>query len=136
MNDQVLGRTTLTKKDQLENFVEKNWGHEEWIVNNQHYCGKKLVVKQGFCCSMHHHKVKDETFYLASGKVFLEMEENGKKSSRIMTPGDVQHIKIGLWHRFTGLIDSELFEFSTFHMDEDSYRREHGGAVDLKTLDL
>ena len=35
------------KKDQLVNFVEKVWGHEEWIVNNELYCGKKLFVKKG-----------------------------------------------------------------------------------------
>ena len=51
MNDQY-----IVKKDQLKNFVEKVWGHEEWIANNDKYCGKKLVVKKGFRCSMHHHK--------------------------------------------------------------------------------
>ncbi|MBU1007919.1 cupin domain-containing protein [Candidatus Dependentiae bacterium] len=122
------------RKDQLINFVEKVWGHEEWIANSETYCGKKLVVRMGFRCSMHQHKVKDETFYLASGRMLLETEIDGRKSKRLLTPGDVQHITVGMWHRFTALEDSELFEFSTFHMDSDSYRREPSGSVDLGGL--
>jgi len=122
------------KVDQLVNFVEKGWGHEEWIVNNANYCGKKLVVKKGYRCSMHHHKVKDETFYVLSGEILLETEYGGKKESRLMTPGDIMHIKPNMWHRFTGIVDSQILEFSTFHMDEDSYRRSNSGKVDLKTV--
>ena len=118
-----------SRKEQLVNFVEKVWGHEEWIVNNDKYCGKKLFLKKGFRCSMHHHKVKDETFYIASGSVLLETEFEGKQDSRIMHPGEISHIKIGMWHRFSGLQDSEIIEFSTFHMDSDSYRREISGAI-------
>lgn len=124
------------KKDQLVNFVEKVWGHEEWIVNNEKYCGKKLFVKFGFRCSMHQHKIKDETFYCASGKILLESEWKGEAKVQIMGPGDVFHVKIGMWHRFTGLEDSELFEFSTFHRDHDSYRREQSGPVDLSSLEI
>ena len=122
------------KLDQLENFVKKVWGHEEWIVNNHKYCGKKLVIKKGFRCSMHKHNIKDETFYISAGKILLESEYDGKKETRLMTPGDVIHVKIGMWHRFTAIVDSQIIEFSTFHLDEDSIRREVSGKVDLKEL--
>lgn len=126
----------IVKLDQLENFVEKLWGHEEWIVNNEKYCGKKLVLKKGGRCSMHKHEIKDETFYILSGKVLMESEYEGKKENRLMTQGDVMHIKVGMWHRFTGIEDSEIMEFSTFHMDEDSIRKEPSCFVDLKFVDL
>ena len=122
------------KVDQLENYVEKVWGHEEWIVNKPKYCGKKLVLKKGTRCSMHKHEIKDETFYILSGKVLLEVDFEDKKEIRLMTPGDVKHIKIDMWHRFTGIEDSEIIEFSTFHMDEDSIRRESSGEIDLREL--
>lgn len=122
------------KKDQLVNFVNKVWGHEEWIVNNSKYCGKKLVLKQGFRCSMHKHNVKDETFYILTGTVLMETEFNGMVNNIIMTAGDIVHIEIGMWHRFTGIQDSEIMEFSTFHMEEDSIRREDSGKIDLKEL--
>lgn len=134
MAEQKIKAAPVAKVDQLVNFVPKSWGHEEWIANNHKYCGKKLVVKKGHRCSMHQHKIKEETFYLESGKLYLEMEIDGKQSTRILLAGDVQHINIRMWHRFTALEDAELFEFSTFHMDEDSYRKETGGAVDLNSI--
>ena len=116
------------KEDQLVKIVLKVWGHEEWIVNNEKYCGKKLVFKKGYRCSMHYHKIKDETFYVISGKVLMELD--GVK--RVMTLGDSQRILPGQKHRVTAFEHSSLFEFSTFHMDEDSYREEVSGKVDLE----
>jgi hypothetical protein len=34
-------------------------------------------------------------------------------------------------HRFSGLEDSEIIEFSTHHEDEDSYRQERSGPFDV-----
>lgn len=112
-------------------IVLKVWGEERWIVNRD-YCGKLLVLKKGFRCSMHYHKVKDETFYINKGKVLMECD--GKKM--VMKPGDALLIEPNKNHRFTGLEDSEIMEFSTHHDDSDSYRNEVSGEVDLSTLDL
>ncbi len=113
--------------------VKKAWGKEEWIANYD-YRGKKLVLNKGFRCSMHHHKNKDETFYILKGKVL--MEANNEK--RIMLPGDSLRIMPGMKHRFTGLEDSEIMEFSTHHEDSDSYREEGmlSGPVELDKLGL
>ncbi len=104
--------------------VPKAWGHEEWIVNRD-YCGKKLVLRKGFRCSLHHHKIKDETFYVIKGKVMIEMD--AKKYT--MVPGDSILIMPNTKHRFTGVEDSEIIEFSTHHEDSDSYRDELSGPV-------
>jgi len=85
---------------------------------------------------MHHHKIKDETFYIQSGKVLLETDFNGQTDSRIMTAGDTAHIVPGMWHRLTAIMDAEVVEFSTFHMEEDSYRRTPSGKVDLKAMGI
>ena len=55
--------------------------------------------------------------------------EIGKNCERkkIMVSGDSLRIKPGTYHRFTGLEDSEIFEFSTKHSDEDSYRKVESG---------
>ncbi|KKP26250.1 MAG: hypothetical protein UR14_C0002G0026 [candidate division TM6 bacterium GW2011_GWE2_31_21] len=131
---QTINALGQKQKMQLVNFAEKEWGHEEWIVNNDLYCGKKLILKKGFRCSMHMHKVKDETFYILSGKVLMETEFEGEKTVKIMEAGDIQHIKINMLHRFTGLEDSQIMEFSTFHMDSDSYRVEVSGKVAQEEL--
>jgi len=113
----------------MENFVEKVWGSEEWIVNRQ-YCGKFLNLKKSYRCSMHHHKNKDETFFILKGKVLMEVD--GK--TKIMNIGDSQLIEPNQKHRFTGLKDSRILEISTHHEDGDSYRDEESGKVDLKEL--
>ncbi|MBI2135320.1 cupin domain-containing protein [Candidatus Woesearchaeota archaeon] len=112
-------------------IVPKVWGSEEWIVNRD-YCGKKLILKKGFRCSMHHHKKKDETFYVLKGKVLIEI---GMKK-QVMLPNDSVWIPPGAKHRFTGLENSEIMEFSTHHEDSDSYRDELSGKVDLDRLGL
>jgi D-glycero-beta-D-manno-heptose-7-phosphate kinase len=104
--------------------VKKVWGEEHWIVN-QDYCGKKLILKKNYRCSLHHHKIKDEVFYIIKGKVLLEAD--GKKI--IMEPGCSFHVKTNCNHRFTGLKDSEIIEFSSHHEDDDSYRQELSGKV-------
>ena len=55
------------------------------------------------------------------------MEVNGGK--RVMLPGDKQYIAPEDKHRFTGLEDSEIMEFSTTHREDDSYRDEPSGKV-------
>ena len=35
------------------------------------YCGKLLFIEKNKRCSWHHHKIKDETFYLQSGLISL-----------------------------------------------------------------
>jgi mannose-6-phosphate isomerase-like protein (cupin superfamily) len=102
----------------------KVWGEEHWIVNKD-YCGKKLVLLSGYRCSVHWHKIKDEVFYILSGLVLMEV--NG--IAHLLSPGMKQYIKPGDKHRFTGLVDSEIMEFSTTHMEDDSYRDAPSGKV-------
>ena len=101
---------------------EKKWGEEQWIVNKE-YCGKKLILQKDRRCSMHKHKKKDEVFYVQSGKVQLELGDE----TYILESGDFVHVPADTLHRFTGLKNSEIFEFSTHHEEEDSYRTELSG---------
>ena len=48
----------------------KGWGYEEWVVNNDLYCGKKLVLFKNKKCSLHFHIKKDETFYIQKGVIY------------------------------------------------------------------
>tara|TARA_R100000008_G_C3525915_1_gene136566 strand:- start:339 stop:722 length:384 start_codon:yes stop_codon:yes gene_type:complete len=105
--------------------VEKGWGHELWIVNKKEYCGKLLFFKKGKRCSWHHHKIKDEVFYLQSGKmtVFYSFKDDIDTANKItLNPGDNFYVPTGLRHQMIAEEDSELFEFSTQHFDEDSHR--------------
>jgi len=84
--------------------VQKEWGEERWIVNRD-YCGKLLILRKGHRCSLHYHKVKDETFYVNEGRVLMECDRN----AMVMKPGDALLIEPNTKHRFTGLEDSEIF---------------------------
>jgi quercetin dioxygenase-like cupin family protein len=111
-------------------FVPKGWGFEKWIVNKEEYCGKLLYFVKGKRCSWHYHKLKDEVFYVQSGKIQVfysdddELYKNGIliANSVILGPGDNFHVYPGLRHQMFAVEDTELFEFSTQHFDEDSYR--------------
>lgn len=110
-------------------IVPKVWGHEEWIVNNDLYCGKRLVLRNGWQCSMHRHLVKDETFYVAEGVVLLEVG-NLFDISHTLFPGDSYRITPGTWHRFSAPAGSAvIYEFSTRHDDADVERREESGPI-------
>ena len=113
-------------------FVPKGWGFEKWIVNNEEYCGKLLYFAQGRKCSWHYHKIKDETFYVQSGmiKVLYSNDDNIELANiSILKKGDKFHIYRGLRHQMIALEDTELFEFSTQHFDEDSYRVIQGDTL-------
>ena len=120
----------LIRMNSLEiNFVPKGWGFEKWIVNTEEYCGKLLYFVKGKKCSWHYHKLKDETFYIQSGKILLKYSDSDDISDVneiILNKGDKFHIYRGLRHQMFALEDTELFEFSTQHFDEDSYRLERG----------
>lgn len=103
----------------------KGWGREEWIVNNEKYCGKKMFLSKGKKCSIHFHKIKHETFYIEMGLIQLDLYPNGypgELDRKVLKSGDVVPISIGVPHQFLGLEDSTFYEFSTRHLEEDSHR--------------
>ena len=113
-----------TKKRMPTNFISKGWGYESWLVNKTEYCGKILFFKKGKKCSWHYHKIKDEVFYLLSGKVLVRYGDGHVSHSKeeILEPGDCFDVAPGLRHQIEALQDSTLLEVSTTHSEEDSIR--------------
>jgi len=115
--------TSLKNKDMT--YVPKGWGYERWVVNKELYCGKLLYFEKNKKCSFHYHKIKDETFYLQSGRLIVRYSDGDDldvAESTILEPGDNFYIYPGLRHQMEAMEASELFEFSTQDFDEDSYR--------------
>lgn len=109
----------------ISDIHQKGWGYEKWIVNKPEYCGKLLYFYKGKKCSWHYHKIKDETFYIGTGKIqlYFGFEDNIEKANMIMlNQGDKFHIPVGMRHQMLALENTELYEFSTEHFEEDSYR--------------
>ena len=116
--------------------VEKKWGYELWIHNDTDYCGKLLVfTKSGNKFSMHYHMIKDETWYVQKGAFQFDWidTENGERCYTQIQEGDVIEIKKGLPHQLTALTEEAIvFEVSTQHFDEDSYRIYRNQPSDLE----
>ena len=124
-----MGISSRPRAGEPVKFVSKRWGYEKWIVNCEKYCGKILFLAKGKKCSWHYHRKKDEVFYVQSGaiKIYYGWDDNIEMASvAVLERGDKFHVPIRLKHRMVALEDTELFEFSTEHFDEDSYRIEKG----------
>jgi mannose-6-phosphate isomerase-like protein (cupin superfamily) len=120
------------------NYVSKPWGWELWICNNEKYCGKKIFIKQGHHLSYHHHKIKDEVLFIESGKIIFTHDEYGSPQSIEISSGYAYHVKPETIHQMKAIEDTIIFEFSTTHSDEDSYRttRDLVIAEKIKIQDL
>jgi mannose-6-phosphate isomerase-like protein (cupin superfamily) len=116
--------------------VEKKWGHELWIHNDKQYCGKLLVfTNSGNKFSMHYHMLKNETWYVQEGAFQFDWidTESAERCYTQLQKGDVVYIEKGLPHQLTSLIDNSIvFEVSTEHFDDDSYRIYRNGPQDLE----
>lgn len=104
--------------------IEKGWGHELIIANNENYCGKLLVFETGKKFSMHFHVLKHETWYVSKGSFKLKLInlETGEMTESLIKEGDVIEIPQRLPHQLEALEESIIFEVSTQHFDSDSYR--------------
>lgn len=101
----------MKKEKQAPERHPKGWGYEDWIANNNLYCGKLLFFNKGKKCSIHYHKDKHETFFLQSGKMqillsdSLEDYEKGKTTTILLEKGDSLEIWSGRVHQMLALED-------------------------------
>jgi mannose-6-phosphate isomerase len=134
----VAGRDHLTSPNLggLDRFaaepekVEKPWGHELIWSKTDHYAGKILFVKAGESLSLQFHKVKDEAWYILSGRAELELGRPGESmlNSEVVAAGAAFHFPPGTVHRVTAVEDTTIFEVSTPELEdvvrlEDRYGR-------------
>lgn len=115
----------LTRLLSASTKVAKKWGSEYWLTNTEKYCAKILELSPGWMCSMHRHDLKDETFLIISGLVFLELD----LQNVVLYPGDSYRLKPRTWHRFSSAGGAMILEVSTEHSDEDVERREESRKI-------
>ena len=105
--------------------VNKAWGQEIWIHNDEEYCGKLLKFnKKGNAFSMHYHIIKKESWYVGRGSFeykWIDTETGITREDKIGA-GDVVRQRIGQPHQLIAYTDGVVFEVSTQHFDSDSYR--------------
>ena len=116
--------------------IKKVWGDEIIIANDQ-YCGKILVLKMNYRCSVHMHKMKTETFYFMEGLCLFEWckanrnNEDNIVHKYIMPVGSCITLEPRVMHRFSGIAQvTKILEVSTKDLPEDSYRNTQSEYVD------
>jgi len=110
--------------------VEKPWGYELWWAVTESYLGKILHVGAGHSLSYQYHNEKDETLYLLSGKVEMEVKEKDGESEKLtLLPGESLRIPPLTRHRITALVDSDIVEVSTAHPDDVVRLKDDYGRV-------
>jgi mannose-6-phosphate isomerase-like protein (cupin superfamily) len=109
--------------------VEKPWGYEIWFAVTERYAGKIIHVGAGHELSLQYHRRKDESIYVLSGAMELELEnDSGEVETHQLRPGDCQRILVGRRHRMRAVVDTDICEVSTPDLDdvvrlEDRYGR-------------
>lgn len=109
--------------------VDKPWGYEEVIVENEKYVGKILTIDSGHQLSRQYHQVKDETIFVVSGTLALEIGQGDDIETIFMEQGESRRILPGTVHRFKHWLGRvKILEISTSELDdvvrlEDDYSR-------------
>jgi mannose-6-phosphate isomerase len=112
-----------------QKIINKPWGHEVIWSHCEKFVGKLLCIKNGHKLSRQYHEQKEETIFVLSGTLLLEV---GTKDSLVkidLKKGQSFHVTPNTVHRFCAPYgDVELAEVSTPELDdvvrlEDDYSR-------------
>jgi len=110
--------------------IIKPWGHEVIWAHTKDYVGKLLTINYGHKLSRQFHRIKEETIFVLTGTLVLEVGEAPNIVRNKLKRGQEFHITPGLVHRFIAEYgDVELMEVSTPHLNdvvrlEDDYNRD------------
>ncbi len=115
--------------------TDKPWGHEELFAHVPgRYAGKAIHVNAGHSLSLQYHEAKEETISCSVGRFAVEVGEHESSLEQFeLLPGESIHLRPGIRHRVTALVDSVFLEASTTELDdvvrlEDRYGREGTSA--------
>jgi mannose-6-phosphate isomerase-like protein (cupin superfamily) len=110
--------------------VVKPWGWELVWAEADDYVGKILFIRTGHALSLQFHRVKDESWYVQSGKAELQLGDAGDPilNTEIIGTGACFRYRPGTVHRVRALEDTTILEVSTPQLDdvvrlEDDYGR-------------
>jgi mannose-6-phosphate isomerase-like protein (cupin superfamily) len=110
--------------------VDKPWGWELIWAETGSYVGKVLFVRAGESLSLQFHRVKDEAWYVQSGRARVELGNAGEAvlNEEIVAAPAYFRFEAGTVHRVTALEDTTIIEVSTPELDdvvrlEDRYGR-------------
>jgi mannose-6-phosphate isomerase-like protein (cupin superfamily) len=122
----------VTQKVEIKKDFKRPWGGFIKFIDNQPCTVKILQIKKGESLSLQSHKLREEFWYIISGKVKVTIGKNIKKlRSKILTEGKYIFIPKNTLHRAEGSSSpfSKILEISTGKFkenDEIRYKDKYG----------
>jgi len=123
----------MLKIDEDIPYIEKPWGYERIWAQTDKYVAKYIFIKANHKLSRQYHEKKDETIYVISGPLVLELGPDNENDDILilgLLEGEAYHIRPEAVHRFCAPeeYDVELVEVSTPELTdvirlEDDYNR-------------
>ena len=100
--------------NQFPRKTVKPWGYELLFAHTSKYAGKLIYVKKGHRLSLQYHKEKDETLYIYSGRVLVEIENSeGNLAGSEFTQGHCYRVAPDTKHLLEAIEDTNVFDVST-----------------------
>jgi len=126
------GKKELPEKLKIVESRERYWGNIKTLFADENLTVKIIEMKKGSQSSLEYHVVKDEFYYIYSGRLKLGTRiGRGENTSIMLEKGDVYHIPPGLMHMRIALEDTVIIEWSNKDDDTDSIIVEDGRNYDF-----
>ena len=111
--------------------VDKPWGWELIWAETDRYVGKVLFVRAGESLSLQFHRVKDEAWYVQSGRAKIELANAGDTvlNEEVVAAPASFHFQPGTVHRVTALDDTTIVGVSTPELDDNVRLEDRYGRV-------
>jgi len=93
----------------MSDWQNKPWGTTRSSLSTPGVCVEELRILAGCKCSVHRHRKKDNTFFLISGRLRVDVFPNFTE----LGPGDSIFVKAGAVHQFHAMTDSHVIEIYT-----------------------
>ena len=121
---QITSKKSTSNEVKIEKDFERPWGGFIKFIDNKTCTVKILEIKKGEAFSLQLHKLREEFWYLISGKVKITIGKNKKDlKEQILKAGDYVFIPKEFLHRAKGLVSSKILEISTGKFKEDDIVR-------------
>lgn len=116
----------MTQKIKIEKDFNRPWGSFIKFIDNQPCTVKILQIKKGESLSLQSHQLREEFWYLISGKIKVIIGKNLKSLKiKILKEGEYVKIYKNILHRAQAIENSKILEISTGRFkEEDEIRYE------------
>ena len=110
----------MTPKIKIEKDFKRPWGGFIKFVDNKSCTVKILQIKKGESLSLQSHKLREEFWYLISGKVRVIYGKNVKTlKNKVLRPEQYLIVARKILHRAEAIENSKILEISTGKFKEN-----------------